>query len=574
MPDPPSADGFPPARSRTARSSCPSPLSPMKNRIKHLLRSASPIVGAALYLSLVGGPASAQCGDDLYVNGARSSQAYGASAAIDGDWAVVGMTGHAGGLGAADIVRRINGEWVFHQRLTPSLAWGAAAFGSGVAISGDTVVVGARLDSPGNPYVYQSGAAYVFEKQGDAWVELAQLVASDYDTYDEFGCAVGIDGDVIVIGAHKDEATGGSYSGSAYVFQRTAGVWAEQRKIQPSGIAASWYFGSSVDIDGTSIAVGTRKSGQIGSAHVFTQFGPNWIEQGAVFAPFGGANSNFGYSVSIEGDLLAIGHTWATGPVSGVTAGLVHVYTRSGAIWSPAQILEPSGPVYNDYFGASLDFADSGTLAVGAYYDDTFATDAGAVLVFEEGGGTWTEVAQFGQCGATASEWMGGALAADGSSVFVGSTADDDMATNAGKVLALEEIGGTWYAEEELWAGANISLAAGGNAAIEMNFGVPNAGRLFLVGGTTSGTTPGLDVQGYHIPLNYDFYASRTLLAPNIPPLTNSFGFTDVDGKATCTFTIAAGTDPALAGLRVTHCAVLLLPLDYVSKTDDLLIVP
>jgi hypothetical protein len=125
---------------------------------------------------------------------------------------------------------------------------------------------------------------------------------------------------------------------------------------------------------------------------------------------------------------------------------------------------------------------------------------------------------------------------------------------------------------DELWPGGVISLAAGGAVSIELDFGVANAGRMFFVAGTASGTTPGINLMGQHIPLNVDDYTYLTVMGPNQPPLTNSFGFTDANGRATCTFTLPAGLDPALAGLTLTHCAALLFPLDYVSKTDDLLL--
>ena len=101
-------------------------------------------------------------------------------------------------------------------------------FGVSVAVSGDTVVVGAPFDDVGNNIA--QGAAYVFVKPAGGWAGLltenAKLVASDGQPVDFFGDSVAVSGDTVVVkdvfgdvGANRDQ-------GSAYVFVRPAGGWA------------------------------------------------------------------------------------------------------------------------------------------------------------------------------------------------------------------------------------------------------------------------------------------------------------------------------------------------------------
>ncbi|MFQ5658676.1 MAG: FG-GAP repeat protein [Candidatus Methylomirabilales bacterium] len=106
---------------------------------------------------------------------------------------------------------------------------GAASdhFGAAVALSGDTVVVGVSGDDDRGS---SSGSAYVFQRTGTTWTEQAKLTARDGAAFDQFGAAVALSGDTVVVGARFDDDRGSS-SGSAYVFQRTGATWTEQAKL-------------------------------------------------------------------------------------------------------------------------------------------------------------------------------------------------------------------------------------------------------------------------------------------------------------------------------------------------------
>ena len=99
-------------------------------------------------------------------------------------------------------------------KLTAPDATTGDEFGYAVFLSGDTALVGARLDDGVGT---DSGSAYVFEKQGTVWVETATLAASDAAVGDNFGVSVSLSGDIALVGAVGD-SDAGFYSGSAYVF--------------------------------------------------------------------------------------------------------------------------------------------------------------------------------------------------------------------------------------------------------------------------------------------------------------------------------------------------------------------
>ena len=117
---------------------------------------------------------------------------------------------------------------VSEARLTPGDTTYFQQFGSALAADGETIVVGAPADNPLG--LYNAGAAYVFVRAGDAWTEQAKLVAADAADYSQFGYAVAIHGNTILIGAHYDS----SYAGAAYVFTREGDTWTQQAKLTPT----------------------------------------------------------------------------------------------------------------------------------------------------------------------------------------------------------------------------------------------------------------------------------------------------------------------------------------------------
>jgi hypothetical protein len=127
-------------------------------------------------------------------------------------------------------------------------------FGRAVAISGDTAVVGACFDRVGTHY--SQGSAYVFVRSGTTWVQQAHLTASDGAGDDWFGFTVAISGDTIVVGAPADDVGTDAQQGSAYVFVRSGTTWAQQAKLTASDGAAGDTLGSSVAIFGDTVVAG------------------------------------------------------------------------------------------------------------------------------------------------------------------------------------------------------------------------------------------------------------------------------------------------------------------------------
>ena len=214
---------------------------------------------------------------------------FGSAVAISGDDVVVGAPlvdlGTQGDAGAAYVFERNLGgsnQWGFMKRLVSTNPFVADHFGSSVAISGDDVVVGAPLADLGTQS--DAGAAYIFERNlggANQWGMMKRLVSTNPFTSDQFGSAVAINGDSVIVGMPLADANG-TDSGATYLFARNQGssnTWGQVDKFLPAAVGTLDYFGSSVAICSNTVVVGAnngKDSGiRYGTAFMFRIFYDN-----------------------------------------------------------------------------------------------------------------------------------------------------------------------------------------------------------------------------------------------------------------------------------------------------------
>jgi len=186
-------------------------------------------------------------------------------------------------------------------KLTASDAAAGDQFGINVAIDGETAVVGANTDDTAAGTA--AGSAYVFVRSGVSWSQQAKLTASDAAGGDDFGVSVAISGNTIVVGADLNDD-----AGSAYVFVRSGTSWSQQAKLTAGDAASADQFGFNVGISGETVVVGAVSDDTItGSAYVFVRSGTSWSQQAKLTASDAAATDNFGISVGISGDTVVSG---------------------------------------------------------------------------------------------------------------------------------------------------------------------------------------------------------------------------------------------------------------------------
>ncbi|MBI4673665.1 MAG: FG-GAP repeat protein [Chloroflexi bacterium] len=355
----------------------------------------------------------------------------------------------------------------FVQRAKLVAADGAANdwFGSAVAISGDTVVVGAYGDDIAS--AAGQGSAYVFVKPGGGWSDMAQsakLVASDGAAGDLFGLSVAISGDTVVVGAISDDVGSNADQGSAYVFVKPNGGWVgtlpQAAKLTASDGTAYDDFGSAVGISGETIVVGARSDTDRdevqGSAYVFVKPGSGWggylNETAKLLASDGTVNDYFGAAVAISGDTVVVGVS-GDDIASNADQGSAYIFVKPVVGWNgylneTAKLAAADGAAV-DTFGRSVAI-NGATVVVGADYDDIGGNpDQGSAYIFTEPGGGWSgslsQTAKLTSSDGAASDNFGGAVGVSGDMVVVGAGYDDlGGNTNQGSVYAFVKPGGGW----------------------------------------------------------------------------------------------------------------------------------
>jgi hypothetical protein len=311
---------------------------------------------------------------------------FGYTVALNADTAIVGAPYHTvgskTGQGAAYVFVRNGGAWTQQAELVASDGAASDWFGHGVALSGDTAVIGAYLDDVGNNVA--QGSAYVFVRSGGLWTQETRLVASDGAAYDQLGRSVALSGDTILVGAARDTLGGNMHDGAAYVFVRIFGAWTQQAKLVSRSGAYHDYFGYAVALGGDTALVGAPEDvdtpGKLGSVYVFVRNRGVWTQQGLLLAGDSTTTDYFGESVALSGDTALVGapqHTVG----SKWYQGSAYVFVRSGGAWTPqAQLLASDGAA-GDLLGTVA--LSGGTALVGARHHTVGAnTGQGAAYVF------------------------------------------------------------------------------------------------------------------------------------------------------------------------------------------------
>ena len=314
----------------------------------------------------------------------------GYAVSVDGDTALVGAWGddeNGGNSGSAYVYTRTDGVWTLQQKLLPADGAASDSFGLAVSLSGDTAVVTSFLDDDNGS---NSGSAYVFVRNGEAWTQQQKLIASDGAAQDFYGISVAVDADTIVIGGWGD-ADQGFGTGSAYVYVRDNGVWTEQQKLTAADGATEDFFGIMVAVDGDTVLIAADGGGVTdapGKVYVYTRSGGIWSEQQQLMPSDGGVNDEFGLTLALDGDTAVVGAHWHD--ALGEDSGAVYVYTRDMGVWVEQQKLTASDGSAVDEFGESVAVEDD-TLVVGAWLDDDRGENSGSVYVFKLIDGVWTE---------------------------------------------------------------------------------------------------------------------------------------------------------------------------------------
>jgi hypothetical protein len=342
---------------------------------------------------------------------------FGWSVAIDADTAVAGSPDIFTETGAAYVFVNTEQGWSLSQKLTAGGNPVVDGFGYSVAVSNDTVVVGAPWDDA--DVLNDSGSVYVFARSGDSWNLQQKLTAADPSSNLQFGIQVAISGETIAIGS------GGSsdsvlYSGAVYVFSRSGASWSQQQKLTANDAGEGDLFGYlAVAIAGDTILVGASGDDdagpESGSAYVFERNGTTWTQQQKLMTADARSGALFGDAVAISDKTAVVGSP---------NYDSAYVFVKIGSVWEEQQTLT-GNDIFGGHFGGSVAI-DGHRILIGARSSETAAGGLGTVYVFVGNKGHWERQQKFPEPGATVRRCFGQSVAISGDKALVGSPCDNE----------------------------------------------------------------------------------------------------------------------------------------------------
>lgn len=417
-------------------------------------------------------------------------------------------------------------------KLLPSDIRDGDSFGYAVGLSGDLAVVGAPYhdDSQGTPaFVFR------FDPASGTWIEEQRLYGSATHFLDRYGGCVAVSGNVIVVGADTDD-TQGDNAGAAYVFRYDpgAGVWNQEAKLLASDGEPQDCFGEKLSSDDDVLLIGARTEDDngagSGAAYIFRYDSgtAQWTEEAKLLASDGAPHDNFG-CVALSGDVALIGAMGAN--ASGTDSGAAYVYRHdpvSGAWNEEAKLLASDGLPW-DWFGAFVALSDD-LAAIGSTGNDANGAGSGAVYLFryDAVAKQWNEEAKLLASDGSQGDIFGRGVAVEGD-VVLASAIKAGLGGQA-YVFRHDTVKGQW--EEQ-----KIILASDGELGFRFGWSVALSGNLALIG----------DIQGYS---GYDTGAAYICdVTPGGPPYSLYFTPTPVRAGEPERFTATNGTPAGMTYL-------------------------
>lgn len=383
--------------------------------------------------------------------------------------------------GAVYVYTRAGNGWPQQAYVKPSNTGENDQFGFAVALSadGNTMAVSAVYEDSGakgingnqtDNSIAQSGAVYIFTRNGNSWTQQAYIKASntgEKEDGDTFGFSVSLsgDGNTLAVGAPSEDSAAteingnqtdnsASGAGAVYVFLRGGSAWTQQAYVKSPTARANALFGYSVSLDSTGntlAAAAFDEDGGKGALHIFTRGGGAWSHQARLQASNAERQDSMGTWVAISDDGNTVvagaldedslltgvnpGNLGANDQATDTSAGATYVFVRTGSVWAQQAFIKASNSGKEDWFGVRVALSgdgntlvatapneDSASKGIGGNQKDDSADEAGAAYVFNRTGTEWgsslyfkgADNKKFDECGSSV------ALSRDGRTMAVG----------------------------------------------------------------------------------------------------------------------------------------------------------
>ena len=267
------------------------------------------------------------------------------------------IDGVTAAMGRVVILTKQNNRWVIES--TISAADGTdndpldmtSRFGTGLAILGDTLFVSAPYKNvTGSP---SSGKVYVYQRINNEWIETDTLLPETATTDQLFGISLAVSGNTLVIGAAGYSVVYTHHAGKLS-YQAKLEPASTQASIDVRGTGQCGHW---VDIDKDTVIVSNNyRTVSAGAVHVFKRYGSDWVEVGLITAPTEEAQALFGSSLAIQGDVI-VAHSPFDSTASD-DGGNGYVYTLQDDYWGYRATLSNPTSRARERLGHSIAFGD------------------------------------------------------------------------------------------------------------------------------------------------------------------------------------------------------------------------
>lgn len=326
----------------------------------------------------------------LSASDAASGDRFGDAVAISGDVVVIGAPtdnlSAGSDAGSVYVFERNGANWQQSIKLTQPGAATGDLFGASVAVSGGAILVGSPSDDV-TGLGADVGSAHLFQRTGGTWAFTARLLASDAGSLDRFGTTVALSGNLAAVGSRHVDAD----AGAVYAFSFDTASAAFLQRIVPDDRQAGDEFGSAMAMDGNQLLVGARSSNgaqtqDSGAAYVFAWSGTNWMQQAKLVSPEPQAGAKFGFSVALLDGFALVGAPYAQVGATCCEQGRARLFLGSANGWRHLRLLSIGDVAPFDLTANSVALTQTGVFAGAPGSNDPVsgADETGSVIRFEQ----------------------------------------------------------------------------------------------------------------------------------------------------------------------------------------------
>jgi hypothetical protein len=253
---------------------------------------------------------------ELIASDGKHNDTFGWSVAITDKFAMIGSLKNSGTIYIYELV---GASWVYKQKITASDPTPMSSYGESIDIQGNYAIVGAYTKRLGNNY--SQGIAYIYKYQNNQWVETQRLIASDGGNEEFFGFKVSMSANYALISAPFKKYNK-PYKGAAYIFYRDEDKWIEHQKLIPDAGDAGDEFGNGIAIKDTYAVLGSLSKTLGGSPNrrkvcIYKNQNGKWVQIKTILN-----DTNLG--IDFRGDVNFSEDDYIIGCYGGIVAGKIN----------------------------------------------------------------------------------------------------------------------------------------------------------------------------------------------------------------------------------------------------------